>query len=318
MSESIKKIGCKLHELSCPKDFGRVEVLPTNEVGGKKSCKNLNGACAAEFSQTAVLGDEVKVKQSILEHALDSSRKTNATPLCERVVERKCVDCDGPKCVDNTKSVVDTAEKVTPDGLGESHVHEKTEVGEPIAVKDLVKESSAKEVPDADPIKKSLANDVVEELKSPKCEDSVEKVSEAMASEKFLKSSEIYSDRASDGSVDSGDNPDKIVRGSKVVEPSVEGDDTKPIKSENEHLQEISAKVEEKVDDGKKIDKCETSKDKISVGKAVDNQKVASVKDESPKEVPVKGEVSNKNTVGNIEQEDKSDLTEKSKEKDNE
>ena len=67
------------------------------------------------------------------------------------------------------------------------------------------------------------------------------------------------------------------------------------------------------MDDGKKIDKCETSKDKISVGKAVDTQKVASVKDESPEEAFVKGEVSNKNTVGNIEQQDKSDLTKKSK-----
>ena len=37
------------------------------------------------------------------------------------------------------------------------------------------------------------------------------------------------------------------------------------------------------------------------------------MKDESPKEISVKCEVSNKNTVGNIEQEDKSDLTKKSK-----
>ena len=138
-------------------------------------------------------------------------------------------------------------------------------------------------------------------------------MSGAIASEKSLKSSEIYSDRASDGSADSGDKADKIVRGSKVVESSVEGDDTKPIKSENEHPQEIAAKVEEKVDDGKKVDKDETSEDKIPEGKAVDDQKVAYVKDESPKEISVKGEVSNKNTVGNIEQEDKSDLTKKSK-----
>lgn len=313
MSESIKKVGCELHELSCPKDFGKVEVLPANGVGGNESCKHTNGACAAEFSRFAVLGDEVKVKQSILEHALDDSRKTNATPLCERVVERKCVDCADPKCVDNTKGVIDVVDKITPDGLGGSHVPEKTEVGEPILIKDLAKESSAKEVPDADPIKKSPVKDVIEELKSPKCEDSVGKVSEAIASEKSLKSSEIYSDRASDGSADSGDKADKIVRGSKVVEPSVEGDDTKPIKSENEHPQEIAAKVEEKVDDGKKVDKDETSEDKILEGKAVDDQKVAYVKDESPKEISVKGEVSNKNTVGNIEQEDKSDLTKKSK-----
>ena len=83
MSESIKKVGCELHELSCPKDFGKVEVLPTNGVGGNESCKHIKGACADEFKQIAVLGNEVKVKQSILEHALDDSRKTNATPLCE-------------------------------------------------------------------------------------------------------------------------------------------------------------------------------------------------------------------------------------------
>lgn len=313
MSESIKKVGCELHELSCPKDFGKVEVLPTNGVGGNESCKHIKGACADEFKQIAVLGNEVKVKQSILEHALDDSRKTNATPLCERVVERKCVDCADPKVVDNTKSIVDIADKITPDCLGGSHVPEKTEVGEPILIKDLVKKSSAKEVPDADHAKKSSVKDVAEELKSPKCKGSVEKVSGAIASEKSLKSSEIYSDRASDGSADSGDKADKIVRGSKVVESSVEGDDTKPIKSENEHPQEIAAKVEEKVDDGKKVDKDETSEDKIPEGKAVDDQKVAYVKDESPKEISVKGEVSNKNTVGNIEQEDKSDLTKKSK-----
>ena len=40
MSESIKKVGCELHELSCPKDFGKVEVLPTNGVGGNESCKH--------------------------------------------------------------------------------------------------------------------------------------------------------------------------------------------------------------------------------------------------------------------------------------
>ena len=208
---------------------------------------------------------------------------------------------------------VDIADKITPDGLGGSHAPEKIGVGELIAVKDLVKKSSEKEVPDADPIKKSSVKDAVEELKSPKCEDSVEKVSEAIASEKSLKNSEIYSDRANDGSADSCDKPDKIVRGSKVVDPSVDESGTKSLDVKNEHQQEISAKVEEKVDDGKKIDKCETSKDKISVGKAVDTQKVAYVKDESPKEISVKGEVSNKNTVGNIEQEDKSDLTKKSK-----
>ena len=43
-------------------------------------------------------------------------------------------------------------------------------VGEPIVVKDLVKESSEKEVPDTDLIKKSSVKDVVEELKSLKCE----------------------------------------------------------------------------------------------------------------------------------------------------
>ena len=314
MSESIKKVGCELHELSCPKDFGKVEVLPTNGVGGNESCKHIKGACADEFKQIAVLGNEVKVKQSILEHALDDSRKTNATPLCERVVDQKvAADCPDPKVVDNTKSIVDIADKITPDGLDGSHALEKTVVDEPIVVKDLVKKSSAKEVPDADHAKKSSVKDVAEELKSPKCKGSVEKVSGAIASEKSLKSSEIYSDRASDGSADSGDKADKIVRGSKVVESSVEGDDTKPIKSENEHPQEIAAKVEEKVDDGKKVDKDETSEDKIPEGKAVDDQKVAYVKDESPKEISVKGEVSNKNTVGNIEQEDKSDLTKKSK-----
>lgn len=314
MSESIKKIGCELHELSCPKYSGKVEMLPHKDVNGTESCKNLNGACAAEFKQIAVLGNEVKVKQSILEHALDDSRKTNATPLCERVVDQNgIVDCPDLKVVDNTKSIVDIADKITPDGLGGSHSPEKIGVDEPIAVKDLVKESSEKEVPDADLIKKSSVKGVVEELKSPKCEGSVEKASEAISSEKSLKSSEIYSDRASDGSADSGDKSDKIVHGSKVVKPSVEGDDTKPIKSENEHPQEIAAKVEEKVDDGKKVDKDETSEDKIPEGKAVDDQKVAYVKDESPKEISVKGEVSNKNTVGNIEQEDKSDLTKKSK-----
>jgi hypothetical protein len=314
MSESIKKVGCELHELSCPKDFGKVEVLPTNGVGGNESCKHTKGACADEFKQIAVLGNEVKVKQSILEHALDDSRKTNATPLCERVVDQKvAADCPDPKVIDNTKSIVDIADKITPDGLGGSRAPEKIGVDEPIAVKDLVKKSSEKEVPDADPIKKSSVKDAVEELKSAKCEDSVEKVSEAIASEKSLKSSEIYSDRASDGSADSGDKADKIVRGSKVVDPSVDESGTKSLDVKNEHPQEISVKVEEKVDDGKKIDKCETSKDKISVGKAVDTQKVASVKDESPEEAFVKGEVSNKNTVGNIEQQDKSDLTKKSK-----
>ena len=314
MSESIKKVGCELHELSCPKYSEKGAMLPPKDVIGTESCKNLNGACAAEFSQIAVLGNEVKVKQSILEHALDDSRKTNATPLCERVVDQKvAADCPDPKVVDNTKSIVDIADKITPDGLDGSHALEKTVVDEPIVVKDLVKKSSAKEVPDADHAKKSSVKDVAEELKSPKCKGSVEKVSGAIASEKSLKSSEIYSDRASDGSADSGDKADKIVRGSKVVESSVEGDDTKPIKSENEHPQEIAAKVEEKVDDGKKVDKDETSEDKIPEGKAVDDQKVAYVKDESPKEISVKGEVSNKNTVGNIEQEDKSDLTKKSK-----
>ena len=313
MSESIKKVGCELHELSCPKDFGKVEVLPANGVGGNESCKHIKGACADEFKQIAVLGNEVKVKQSILEHALDDSRKTNATPLCERVVERKCVDCADPKVVDNTKSIVDIADKITPDCLGGSHVPEKTEVGEPILIKDLVKKSSAKEVPDADPIKKSPVRDVVEELKSPKCKGSVGKVSEAIASEKSLKNSEIYSDRANDGSADSCDKPDKIVHGSKVVESSVDGSGTKSLDVKNEHPQEIAAKVEEKVDDGKKVDKDETSEDKIPEGKAVDDQKVAYVKDESPKEISVKGEVSNKNTVGNIEQQDKSDLTKKSK-----
>ena len=314
MSESIKKVGCELHELSCLKCSGKVEMLPLKDVNGTESCKNLNGACAAEFKQIAVLGNEVKVKQSILEHALDDSRKTNATPLCERVVDQKvAADCPDPKVVDNTKSIVDIADKITPDGLDGSHALEKTVVDEPIAVKDLVKKSSAKEVPDADHAKKSSVKDVAEELKSPKCKGSVEKASGAIASEKSLKSSEIYSDRASDGSADSGDKADKIVRGSKVVESSVEGDDTKPIKSENEHPQEIAAKVEEKVDDGKKVDKDETSKDKISVGKTVDNQNVVSVKDESPEEVSVKCEVSNKNTVSDIEQQGKSDLTKKSK-----
>lgn len=314
MSESIKKVGCELHELSCPKYSEKVEMLPPKDVNGTESCKNLNGACAAEFSQIAVLGNEVKVKQSILEHALDDSRKTNATPLCERVVDQKvAADCPDPKVVDNTKSIVDIADKITPDGLDKIHIHEKTVVDEPIAVKDHVKESSAKEVPDADPIKKSPVRDVVEELKSPKCKGSVGKVSEAIASEKSLKNSEIYSDRANDGSADSCDKPDKIVHGSKVVESSVDGSGTKSLDVKNEHPQEIAAKVEEKVDDGKKVDKDETSEDKISEGKAVDNQKVASVKDESPEEASVKGEVSNKNTVGNIEQQDKSDLTKKSK-----
>lgn len=314
MSESIKKIGCELHELSCPKDFGKVEVLPANGVGGNESCKHIKGACADEFKQIAVLGNEVKVKQSVLEHVLGDSRKTNATPLCERVVDQKvAADCPDPKVVDNTKSIVDIADKITPDGLDGSHAPEKTVVDEPIAVKDPVKENSEREVPDADPIKKSPVKDVVEELRSTECKGSVEKVSEAIASEKSLKSSEIYSDRASDGSADSGDKADKIVRGSKVVDPSVEGDDTKPIKSENEHPQEIAAKVEEKVDDGKRVDKDETSEDKISEGKAVDNQKVASVKDESPKEASVKGEVPNKSTVSDIEQQGKSDLTKKSK-----
>ena len=314
MSESIKKVGCELHELSCPKDFGKVEILPPKDVNGTESCKNLNGVCATEFTQIAALGNEVKVKQSRLEHALNISHKTSTTPLCERAVDQNGIaDCPDPKVVDNTKSIVDIADKITPDGLDGSHVPEKTEVGEPILIKDLVKKSSAKEVPDTDPIKKSSVKDVIEELKSPKCKGSVEKVSGAIASEKSLKSSEFYSDRASDGSTDSGDKPDKIVHGSKVAESSVEGDDTKPIKSENEHPQEIAAKVEEKVDDGKKVDKDETSEDKIPEGKAVDDQKVAYVKDESPKEISVKGEVSNKNTVGNIEQEDKSDLTKKSK-----
>ena len=314
MSESIKKVGCELHELSCPKDFGKVEVLPANGVGGNESCKHIKGACADEFKQIAVLGNEVEVKQSVLEHALDDSRKTNATPLCERVVDQKvAADCPDSKVVDNTKSIVDIADKITPDGLGGSHAPEKTGVGEPIAVKDLVKKSSEKEVPDADPVKKSSVKDVAEELKSPKCKGSVEKVSGAIASEKSLKSSEIYSDRASDGSADSGDKPDKIVHGSKVVESSVDGSGTKSLDVKNEHPQEIAAKVEEKVDDGKKVDKDETSEDKIPEGKAVDDQKVAYVKDESPKEISVKGEVSNKNTVGNIEQEDKSDLTKKSK-----
>ena len=314
MSESIKKVGCELHKLSCLKCSGKVEMLPLKDVNGTESCKNLNGACADEFKQIAVLGDEVKVKQSILEHALDDSRKTNATPLCERVVDQNGIaNCPDSKVVDNTKSIVDIADKITPDGLDGSHALEKTVVDEPIAVKDLVKKSSEKEVPDADPVKKSSVKDVAEELKSPKCKGSVEKVSGAIASEKSLKSSEIYSDRASDGSADSGDKADKIVRGSKVVESSVDGSGTKSLDVKNEHPQEIAAKVEEKVDDGKKVDKDETSEDKIPEGKAVDDQKVAYVKDESPKEISVKGEVSNKNTVGNIEQEDKSDLTKKSK-----
>ena len=315
MSESIKKVGCELHELSCLKCSGKVEMLPLKDVNGTESCKNLNGACAAEFSQIAVLGNEVKVKQSILEqHALDDSRKTNATPLCERVVDQKvAADCPDPKVVDNTKSIVDIADKITPDGLDGSHALEKTVVDEPIAVKDLVKKSSAKEVPDADHAKKSSVKDVAEELKSPKCKGSVGKVSEAIASEKSLKSSEIYSDRASDGSADSGDKSDKIVRGSKVVDPSVDESGTKSLDVKNEHPQEVSVKVEEKVDDGKKVDKDETSEDKISEGKAVNNQKVASVKDESPEEASVKGEVPNKNTVSDIEQQDKSDLTKKSK-----
>ena len=314
MSESIKKVGCELHELSCQKDFGKVEVLPTNGVGGNESCKHIKGACADEFKQIATLGDKAKIERSILGHALDSSRKTNATPLCERVVDQKvAADCPDPKVVDNTKSIVDIADKITPDGLDGSHAPEKTVVDEPIAVKDPVKENSEREVPDADPIKKSSVKDVVEELKSPKCKGSVEKVSEAIASEKSLKSSEIYSDRASDGSADSGDKPDKIVRGSKVVDSSVDESGTKSLDVKNEHPQEISVKIEEKVDDGKKVDKDETSKDKISVGKTVDNQNVVSVKDESPEEVSVKCEVSNKNTVSDIEQQDKSDLTKKSK-----
>ncbi|MBP5703879.1 MAG: hypothetical protein J6X12_04160 [Paludibacteraceae bacterium] len=314
MSESIKKVGCELHELSCQKDFGKVEVLPTNGVGGNESCKHIKGACADEFKQIAVLGNEVKVKQSILEHVLGDSRKTNATPLCERVVDQKvAADCPDLEVVDNTKSIVDIADKIAPDGLDRSHASEKTVVDEPIAVKDPVKENSEREVPDADPIKKSPVKDVVEELRSPKCEDSVGKVSKAIASEKSLKSSEIYSDRASDGSADSGDKSDKIVRGSKVAEPSVDESGTKSLDVKNEHPQEISVKVEEKVDDGKKVDKDETSEDKISEGKAVYNQKVASVKDESPGEVSVKGEFSNKNTISDIEQQDKSDLTKKSK-----
>lgn len=314
MSESIKKVGCELHELSCQKDFGKVEVLPTNGVGGNESCKHIKGACADEFKQIAVLGNEAKVKQSILEHALGDSRKTNATPLCERVVDQKvAADCPDPKVVDNTKSIVDIADKITPDGLDKIHIHEKTVVDEPIAVKDHVKESSAKEVPDADPIKKSPVRDVVEELRSPKCEDSVGKVSEAIASEKSLKSSEIYSDRASDGSAYSSGKTDKIVRDSKAVDSSVDESGTKSLDVKNEHPQEISVKGEEKVENSKNVDKDETSKDKISEGKAVDDQKVAYVKDESPKEISVKGEVSNKNTISDIEQHGKSDSTKKSK-----
>ena len=67
------------------------------------------------------------------------------------------------------------------------------------------------------------------------------------------------------------------------------------------------------MDDGKKVDKDETSEDKIPEGKAVDDQKVAYVKDESPKEISVKGEVSDKNTISDIEQHGKSDSTKKSK-----
>ena len=94
MSESIKKVGCELHELSCLKDFGRAEVLPTKRVDGNESCKNLNGVCATEFTQIAALGNEVKVKQSRLEHALNISHKTSTTPLCERAVDQKvAADC---------------------------------------------------------------------------------------------------------------------------------------------------------------------------------------------------------------------------------
>ena len=107
MSESIKKVGCELHELSCPKDFGKVEVLPANGVGGNESCKHIKGACAAEFSQIAVPGDEAKIKQSTLAHVLGDSHKMSTTPLYERVVEQKGTgNCPDPKVVDNTKSVV--------------------------------------------------------------------------------------------------------------------------------------------------------------------------------------------------------------------
>lgn len=96
--------------------------------------------------------------------------------------------------------------------------------------------------------KKSLIKDAVEELRSPKWEDSVWKASEAIASEKSLKSSEIYSARESDGSTASYDKTDKIIQKSKALEALGDYNDKKSINVKDEHPQEISAKVEEKVD----------------------------------------------------------------------
>lgn len=58
------------------------------------------------------------------------------TSICERVVERECANCPDSKIVDNTKSVIDIEEKITHNGLGESHIRDKTVIGEPIAIKD--------------------------------------------------------------------------------------------------------------------------------------------------------------------------------------
>lgn len=96
-----------IDELLSNGDNGKVEVLPTNGVCGNESCKHIKGACAAEFSQIAVPGDEAKIKQSTLAHVLGDSHKMSTTPLYERVVEQKGTgNCPDPKVVDNTKSVV--------------------------------------------------------------------------------------------------------------------------------------------------------------------------------------------------------------------
>jgi hypothetical protein len=107
--------------------------------------------------------------------------------------------------------------------------------------------------------------------------------------------------------------PDKIVGGSKIKEPLIDGNDTKSVKDEGELRQKIATKVEEKVDDGKKIDKNEQPKNRISESNAVDKQKVASVKDDSHEEVFVEGKVSNKKTVSNIKQQIKNNSTKNSK-----
>ena len=73
-----------------------------------------------------------------------------------------------------------SSEKIAPDGLDKKRISEETVIGGLMAVKDLAKEGSAKEVFDSDLLKKSVINDAIEETKSPKYEDFVKKSCESI------------------------------------------------------------------------------------------------------------------------------------------